>query len=160
MWLVGSDVRGPRTPKWSGMNPRHCWTRGSSLLLPTLLYRGSRGCSKGRTTITGRRSCPLHREPVSCKMLSRVSKSRGIVLFRTTHQAYGLINVYVGDSAEMLLHCSAPCRGQSAGWKHGGPAGLEPWKFVDIPQENLIFTGVYTHQPNRSRFSSNSESTH
>ena len=104
MWLVGRDVRGPRTPEWSGMNqsPLPCWTRGSSLLLPTLLYWGGRGCSKGRTTITGRRSCPLDREPVSCKMVTRVSKSRGIVLFRTTHQACGLINVYVGDSAPSL----------------------------------------------------------
>lgn len=87
-------------------------------------------------------------------------KEQGIVLFRTTHQACGLINGYVGDSTEMLLQCSVPCRGQSAGWKHAGPAGLEPWKFADISQEDLIFTGVYTHQPNQSRFSSSNESTH
>ena len=87
-------------------------------------------------------------------------KEQGIVLFRTTHQACGLINGYVGDSTEMLLQCSVPCRGQSAGWKHAGPAGPEPWKFADISQEDLIFTGVYTHQPNQSRFSSSNESTH
>ena len=51
-------------------------------------------------------------------------------LLRTTHQACGLINVCVTGRpySETYLHCNTPCGGQSAGWKHGGLAGLQPWR--------------------------------
>lgn len=110
--IAGTEVRAYLFPHFSTEEPAACQKRRLSMLV-------EEDSVLSTVSLFHARCWPGYQ---------RTGRQRA--LLRTTHQACGLINVCVTGRpcSETYLHCNTPWGGQSAGWKRGGLAGLQPWR--------------------------------